>query len=420
MKTEMDCPTMTSRARLSFSGLSPWLLLAAALLTLRPTAALALGFRIPNQDAASTARGNAFTATADNPSALYYNPAGITQLSGQNLQFGLHVISVNSTYNGPGGLSAESESEIQPVPQLYYTRSIPDSRWSYGLGIYAPFGLSIEWPDDVSFSKTALEGDLMTVAVNPVVAYKLTDTLSIAAGPSIDYSRVKLRQGIPAPVPGEVLFRGDGFSASFTAGLLWQPHPKWSFGASYRYSSCIEHEGHMETQNTIPDLSGRVSTSAELQFPQYVRGGVSFRPTTNWNFEVDLDWTDWDNLNSVTFEGSSKLFGTDSVFPLHWESSWLAHIGATRYLKHGWWVSAGYFFSQNSTSEKYFNPVVPDTDLHVGSLGFGRKGRKWSWALSGQIITGPDREVNSSIFTQANGKYHWFNQAVNASIAYHF
>ena len=414
----MDRPTETSRARLPLPSFSLCLASAAALVSLRPTEAQALGFRIPNQDAASTARGNAFTATADNPSAIYYNPAGITQLQGHNAQLGFHVISVNSTYNGPGGYEAETESEIQPVPQFYYTRTLKDSPWSYGLGVYAPFGLSIEWPDDVSFSKTAIEGDLMTVSVNPVVAYKVSETLSVAVGPSIDYSRVKLRQGIPAPIPGEVMFEGDGFSASFTAGILWQPHPKWSFGASYRYSTCIEHEGDIETDNS--PLVGKVDATADLQFPQYVRAGVSFRPTPDWNIEVDVDWTDWDNLNSVTFEGSGDLFGADFVFPLHWESSWLAHFGVTRYLKDGWWISAGYFFSQNSTSEDYFNPVVPDTNLHVGSLGFGRKGTKWSWALSGQIITGPEREVDSSVFTPANGKYQWFNQAVNGSIAYHF
>src|SRR5262245_46054081 len=62
-----------------------------------------LGFRIPNQDAEATARGNAFVATANNPSALYYNPAGITQLEGANAQFGAHIISVNSHFEAPGG-----------------------------------------------------------------------------------------------------------------------------------------------------------------------------------------------------------------------------------------------------------------------------------------------------------------------------
>ena len=41
------------------------------------------GFRLPDQDAFATARGEAFVATADNPSAIYYNPAGITQIRGQ-------------------------------------------------------------------------------------------------------------------------------------------------------------------------------------------------------------------------------------------------------------------------------------------------------------------------------------------------
>lgn len=40
--------------------------------------AFANGFRLADQDAFATARGEAFVATADNPSAVYYNPAGIT------------------------------------------------------------------------------------------------------------------------------------------------------------------------------------------------------------------------------------------------------------------------------------------------------------------------------------------------------
>src|SRR2546425_5705510 len=83
-----------------------------------------LGFRIPNQDAEATARGNAFVATADNPSALYYNPAGITQLQGQNVQFGLHTLSVNSHFTAAtGGIEADTDFEILPVPELYYVYS---------------------------------------------------------------------------------------------------------------------------------------------------------------------------------------------------------------------------------------------------------------------------------------------------------
>ena len=102
------------------------LLLVIAALAAAPVSSFGLGFRIPNQDAEATARGNAFAATADNPSAIYYNPAGITQLSGEYFQMGAHVISVNSHYVSPSGTKADTLFEVQPVPQMFYTRTLKD------------------------------------------------------------------------------------------------------------------------------------------------------------------------------------------------------------------------------------------------------------------------------------------------------
>src|ERR1043166_7337703 len=110
-----------------------WLL---TLLVLLPISSFALGFRIPNQDAEATARGNAYVATADNPAALYYNPAGITQLEGINAQYGLHIISVNSDYHSPSGAEAKSRFEILPVPQFYATMTPKKGPFSFGLGVY--------------------------------------------------------------------------------------------------------------------------------------------------------------------------------------------------------------------------------------------------------------------------------------------
>jgi long-subunit fatty acid transport protein len=102
-------------------------------------------------------------------------------------------------------------------------------------------------------------------------------------------------------------------------------------------------------------------------------------------------------------------------------------FGATRYLDNGWFVSAGYFFSSDTTSSTYFNPAVPDTDLHVGSLGVGHSGEHWRWAVAGQIIAGPKRAItqdagNTDPYTgqSAAGKYQLFVPAVTVSLSYHF
>jgi long-chain fatty acid transport protein len=378
---------------------------------LTPVGLQALGFRIPNQDAEATARGNAFAATADNPSALYYNPAGITQLEGTRAQFGSHVLSVNSHFeSATPGVESDTEFEVQPVPQLYVTHTLKDKPFSFGLGVYAPFGLGLEWPEDGPLRPFAIEGRLLYVTLSPIAAWRITPTLSLAAGPTISYSSLMLRQGAGIPA-GEFHFRGDGFTAGAKAGVLWQPHGKWSFGASYFSPTTVEYRGN----SSFKPLTGVSPTTLEAEFPQFVIAGVSFRPNTNWNLEVGVDWTDWDTLDTVVFDGTP--FG-NQPFPLNWKSSWLVHSGASRYLENGYWIGLGYFYSENSTTDKDFSPLVPDANLHVASLGFGRKGVQWSWALSGQIISGPERDINNG--TGVDGSYQFFNQAVNFSLAYRF
>jgi long-chain fatty acid transport protein len=163
-----------------------------------------------------------------------------------------------------------------------------------------------------------------------------------------------------------------------------------------------------------------------INYPQVISGGISYRPTRAWNIEVDVDWTDWNSVDTLTFTGAiNPSTGTDLVLPLNWHASWFYHFGATRYFENGYFLSAGYFFSENSISEKDFTPYVPDTDLHVGSIGGGYKGRHWDWALAAQIISGPWRTVNGSspsAFSgqSADGQYKFFVPAVSCSIGYHF
>ena len=141
--------------------------------------------------------------------------------------------------------------------------------------------------------------------------------------------------------------------------------------------------------------------------------GISFRPTTNWNIEVDIDWTDWDQVKNAVIDHIGTL-------TLNWQSSFFYEFGITRQLGKGYYASAGYFFSEASTPDKNYTPLVPDTDLHVGSLGFGYKGPRWTWALAGQIIGGGYRNVTGAADPTVNGKYKLFTPTVSFSVGYHF
>src|SRR2546427_1290161 len=402
------------KIRRSYSNMT-WSLavLAMGLLGLLPFPAFGLGSRIPNQDAAAIARGNAFVATADNPTAMYYNPAGISQLEGQNIQAGsLFYLNIYTDYESPSGAQTKNITKIIPVPQLGYTLTLKDMPFSFGLGVYAPFGLGMEWPENAPFRNAGLEAKLTYITLNPVVAWRPHPTLSIAVGPTFDYSEAKLRQGIFVS-PYQLQFKGDDLAFGYNAGILWQPHPMWSFGAKYFSATTLDYDGTASFQPAAPFLPPPMHTKTHLDFPQMVAAGISFRPTTNWNIEVDIDWTDWDRVKNAVIDGVATL-------TLNWQSSFFYEFGVTRQLGKGYFVSAGYFFSEASTPEKNYTPLVPDTDLHVGSLGLGRKGQHWTWALAGQIIGGAFRNVSGAADPTVNGKYRLFSPTVSFSVGYHF
>jgi long-chain fatty acid transport protein len=389
-----------------------------SILMLKPIPAVAVGFRLPNQDPEAISRGNAFAATADNPSAIYYNPAGITQLKGNNARVGVYFISADSEYTSPTGAKAKTDSSLQPVPQLYYVYSPESFPLAFGLGVYAPYGLALDWGKNTSFSSLAESGKLLFATVNPVVAWRINSSLSIAIGPTINYSQATLKQGLYGVPGGEFKFDGDGTGYSFNAGIRWQPSEMWAFGLNYRYTTTVDYNGNSDTKPS-PPLPSSKSTHGSILFPQFVAGGISFRPTENWNIELDADWTDWDSVDQIMFHHTA--FG-DIPFPLDYRSSWMYEFGITRQLGKGYFVSTGYIYSENSSPDRHFNPIIPDMNLHLGSVGFGHRGTRWDWAIAYHFAYGT-REVRNSVSATpetADGSYRTFNNAFNISATYKF
>ncbi|MEO8350248.1 MAG: outer membrane protein transport protein, partial [Chthoniobacteraceae bacterium] len=164
---------------------------ATLLLATLPVTVFGLGFRLTDINTEATARGGAFAATADNASAIYYNPAGITQLDGTQALFGAYTITYESSFNShlPGGSNEDTKWSPQSVPSSFITINPKDSPIALGLGVYSPFGLGLEYNDDAPFRTLAKKGKLQFITISPVAAWKFGDTLSIAAGPTINFGR---------------------------------------------------------------------------------------------------------------------------------------------------------------------------------------------------------------------------------------
>lgn len=378
----------------------------------------ASGTRVGFKDAFATARGNAFVATADNPSAIYYNPAGLTQLEGTQVSANLYSVSATSDYSGVAG-TATMDNGAQNIPAIYLTYKPQGAPWAYGFGVYAPFGLSTDWPDASPLRTFALKNEQTYRTFNFSLAWQSTPEFSF--GGSVTYNAVDtdLNRAIGIFGPADRFrFEGNGHAFGANLGMLWKPSPRHSFGLSYTHHTSVTLRG---TSSTIP-LVARESASAEFVFPETVIAGWSYRPMPEWNLEVNLDWTNWNRFNTVTIVKGSG----NSPLPFNWESGLFYEFGATRYFSRGLHVSAGYCFTENSTSDSTYTPAVPDSDKAFYSLGLGYSSadKGFTADLGWHHGAGGTRRVTGSLpaltGATADGTYKNSLNAFSLSLGLHF
>jgi len=409
--------------------------------TMTPLAAKATGFSLPDQDAFATGRGEAFVATADNPSAIYYNPAGLTQLTGNTLRAGLYGLYLDPSYENPTtGQTYENEKNWHAVPQFYYAGRAEKVPVGYGIGIFAPFGLSSEWPQDTGFRTVGTEASLKYFTINPAIAYEVLPGLSLGAGVTFNYAQADLRQGLvwPAQPFDEFRFEGDGWDIGYNLGLLWKVHEKVYVGVSFRSSTTVDMKGETTAQNSVsfppppnpaflPPFAVTQDARADFSTPLKTIFGISYRPTPAWNLEFNADYTDWSKLDTIVVRQASAIPGVlpqNVPLVLNWEASWYYEFGVTRYLDNGWTVSAGYILNENSVPDANYTPVVADLTRHFFSLGIGRRGERFDFDVAYQFGYGPNHSVTGSALSAtgqtADGTYDFISHALAVSVSWHF
>ncbi|MCG3149498.1 MAG: putative outer membrane protein [Verrucomicrobiae bacterium] len=385
-------------------------LVGCALLTTFGTSVFALGFRNPDQSARATAQGEAFVAQADDASAIYYNPAGLAQIRGTEGSSGGYLSTRDIEFQGAG-----TEGVNDPVYSMHAfgASGLGTENWTVGLGTYVPFGNDIDYGKKGTFRYLLTETGLTVQNYALAVAYKFCDQFSFGAafnfydGSTYQNRLVPFSILVSPLVPdGKFKFEGDGQAFGATLGAMWKINDQHQVGVVYRSPFAIDFHGHAVVKNDPLGVYGRSPATAEIQFPQSVAMGYAFRPTPKLKLEVDVEWTDWDSLNTVRLHSNNPAFATDpsSRIPFNWMSSFFYEFGAQYTLNDKWALRAGYIFSENTVPNSTFSPAQPDSDRHVLSAGVGFTLKHFGVDLTYQYSLSTDRTVRNSADTNFDGQ----------------
>lgn len=333
------------------------------------------GFQLNEHGARALAMGGAFTAVANDASAIYWNGAGISFLKGTNIVFGASFIAPTSKFRGV----TQDVTEYRGKNLLFYpvhffgTHQLSD-KFSVGLGFTTPFGLGTEWDENWVGKYLAIETSLQTFIVTPVVSYKPIESLAISAGFVYSFADVLITrknqlQSIFASDAFIHLEGNDMFAYGFNAGVMLKPTRCISIGASYHSEVKYEFEG--TATSTGPDQVAaslpKGDITAELSTPQNIAGGIAVDISPKVKISADFQYVGWSSYDTlaVTFVET----GVISASPRMYEDSYIIRLGGSYKANDQVTFMGGVYYDKNPVSNEYLNPSLPESN-RIG-LSFG-------------------------------------------------
>ena len=322
------------------------------------TQTYAAGFQLSEQSAIQMGRAMAGAGVVgDDLSAVHYNPAGMTLLSGTRMQATGTWVAVNLDYEGDSGQSENGRLKGQIIPAGFITHQINDSLWA-GLGLTVPYGMGTEFGEGWEGRERGTESMILTFDINPNLAWKVNDKLSVGGGISLQYAKAELGMGM-GPMQANV--KGDSWAWGWNVGLMFQPVETVRLGLAYRSHIAHNAEGHTDVkglQNLTSDMKVRIKT------PDTVTLSATWEATDALRLSGTARWSKWSNFRSLNVQ-NLDLAGTKlgtTVVENNWDDTWFFSVGADYKLNGQWTVRGGVAYDQGPVENQYRMAVIPDTD----------------------------------------------------------
>ena len=358
--------------------------LVLAALTGLGTEALAGGFAFNENGAAATGKGTAFVGEANDPSAIFYNPAGITQLPGTQLMIGAALVKLDSTFrSSTTGESTDLQDQFPVLPYVYITHRFKswDERLSVGLGIYTPFGILIDWPDNWQGRFATTNAHLRVTVYNPTIAFQATPKLSLAVGLQVADAGAGFEQKFDVGT-GESKARIHDLTANpigWNVGALYHITDTTSAGIQFRSELQAKLNGDAEFSGPASALFANTGFHASIKLAPRVVAGISTRVIPRWTINADIEWDGWRTVGSIpkTFDDTAASPVPQSALSqrnlINWENSWIYKVGAEFAATERLALRGGYFYDTSAVPDNTFSPTIPVANLNALTMGFGYK-----------------------------------------------
>jgi len=356
--------------------------LAVALATGGVTgAAYGSGFQLMEQNASGL--GNAYAgqaAAAENASTVFFNPAGMTRLPGRQAAVVLNAIRPEAKFSNAGGSTAPlglpspggnggDAGGWAAVPNAYLSWQVMPQLW-LGLGVSVPFGLKTEYDPGWVGRFQSQDSEIKTIDVNPSIAFKVSDALSLGAGVSYQRAEVKVDRSVilVPPFESRTHIDIDDGQWGFNLGVLVNLGANTRIGLTYRSAMDYDLTGSVAFTNVPLVGTATNGVRAKAELPDTISWAIAHAFDPRWELLGDITYTRWSKIKAVplvTTSGSPIVPAagvTLDTFNFQFKDSYRIGVGANYRWSDNFILKLGAAYDRSPVEDRFRTTFLPDSD----------------------------------------------------------
>ena len=406
-------------------------------------AALANGFRNPPEGAAALGHDGGKLILTEDASAISQNPANLTKLDKPEAEVAVTLIDTKTDYSSPFG-SASTDDPWKVLPNFFVATPFDTGNYVAGLGVTTPFGQSTVWDQDGAFRYTApYFAEMKLMNVNPTLAAKLSDKLSIGVGVDVYWSQLDMKQMLPwwmvtgnrLSPDGVIHLQGEGQGIGGNAAIEFSPVAGQTVALTYRSPVKVDYHGDTDLSEfpagaQMLGLSPSSDFDSSIEFPASAALGYSVALSRTVRVEADVEWVEFSRYDALTLDAGNnnpllhQPGDPNPMAPLslrqNWKDTWNFGVGADWDVMPKVTLRAGYMYLKSPVPSETLAPTIPDADQNVITVGAGYHPNRHSFDVAYGLNLIGDRNVAGNQDPAYNGKYETSSQLVSLSYGYTF
>ena len=403
------------------------LVLTVMLAVVLSAGAMANGLSLNSIGTRALGMGGAFVGLADDPTAIYWNPAGLAGQPSSVMVFATDIIPTATYKMDLMNIDAKTESNHYIAPNAFFNYNM--DKLSLAIGVYVPAGLGAEWNyndfnpmvDNLKFSSK-----IGVVNISPGIAYKVTDQFSVGAAFNIYYAMFDMYQpaGFDSDGDGneDTFFQFEesstGLGYGVTLGLKYDVNEMFALGATFRTKTTVTMSGTAKNPlfpalpNFPPVVTpgpGESDFDRDVAWPTWIAGGVAVKPSEKLTITADAQYSAWSENKELVAEYKDTYWdavmtgsGQDK-FELKWEDAIQYRLGLQYLASENLLLRGGYYYDPAPAPDETVNVLFPSSTNHTITAGGSYIMDNFTLDLALEYLFGAERDIEVNATNEMPG-----------------